>query len=153
VGTGVPGDPILLAHEMGHHFCLAHTLTGADPAQTAPVCTAPVNHDGDALSGTAPDPSGMEHVKRSEYDAADPEQQAKFALTKDAIVPDTLYKTRHPNYQDLDFFGCHQWCDWNRTTVGFSSPINEILGEPKRVQLCSPVCYERTSATRPTPNW
>jgi hypothetical protein len=150
VGTGVPGDPILLAHEMGHHFCLAHTLTGADPAQTAPVCTAPVNHDGDALSGTAPDPSGMEHVKRSEYDAADPEQQAKFALTKDAIVPDTLYKTRHPNYQDLDFFGCHQWCDWNRTTVGFSSPINEILGEPKRVQLCSPVCYETTAGPAPS---
>jgi hypothetical protein len=136
---------------MGHHFCLAHTHTGADPAQAAPVCTAPVSHDGDGLTGTAPNPSGMERVKQSDFDAADLPKQAEFALTKDAIVPDAIAKVVHPNYQDLSFFGCHQWCDWNRTTVGFTSPINAILGEPKRIQLCSPVCYETTPG--PTPSF
>ena len=150
VGAGLPGDPILLGHEMGHHFCLGHTHTGADPAQSAPVCSAPVNHDGDGLTETADDPASMERVKQSDFDAADLAKRAEFALKKDAIVPDAVAKIVHPNYQDLSFFGCHQWCDWSRTTVGFSSPINAILGEPKRIQLCSPVCYETTPGPAPS---
>jgi hypothetical protein len=150
VNAGLAGDPILLAHELGHHFCLAHTHTGADPAQEAPACTAPVGHDGDGLSGTAPNPSGMERVKQSAWDAADAAEKTALSVAKDAIVPDALAGVVHPSYQDLAFFGCHQWCDWSRTTVGFSSPINTILGEPKRVQLCSPVCYETTSGTPPS---
>jgi hypothetical protein len=150
VGAGLPGDPILLGHEMGHHFCLGHTHSGADPAQSAPVCTAPVNHDGDNLTDSAADPGPMERVKQSAFNAADLPKQDEFALTNDAVVPDALAKIVHPNYQDLSFFGCHQWCDWSRTTVGFSSPINAILGEPKRIQLCSPVCYATTPGAAPS---
>lgn len=142
VGVGLPGDPILLAHELAHHFCLGHTQSGADRGDQGGVCGPPVNHSGDGIADTPPDPGPMERKKRSEYDAASPAEQAEIATLFDAIVPDAKAHLRHPSYLDLDFFGCHQWCDWSRSSVGFSSPVNEILGEPKRVQQCSPVCYE-----------
>jgi hypothetical protein len=41
------------AHELGHHFCLPHTFTFEDPAETAPA--AP-DHDGDNLADTPDDP-------------------------------------------------------------------------------------------------
>lgn len=149
VGVGLPGDPILLAHEVAHHFCLGHTHTGADRGQQGGVCGPLVNHSGDGIADTPPDPGPMERKKRSEYDAASPAEQAEIAAACDAVVPDALAGLRHPNYLDLDFFGCRQWCDWSRSTVGFSSPINDILGEPKRVQQCSPVCYETGPAPAP----
>ena len=52
-------DANLLAHELGHHLCLLHTHTGADPGQ-AGGCTAAVSHDGDALTDTPEDPAPRE---------------------------------------------------------------------------------------------
>jgi len=149
IGVGTPGDPILLAHEMAHHFCLAHTQSSADRGQQGGICGVSVSHNGDGIADTPPDPGPMERKKRSEYDAANTAERADIAKKSDAIVPDALAHLRHPNYLDLDFFGCHQWCDWSRSTVGFSSPINDVLGEPKRIQQCSPVCYETTPGPSP----
>lgn len=47
----------LWAHEMSHHFCLRHPFTFQDPIEVAPN---PVNHEGDGLVDTPPDPSGPE---------------------------------------------------------------------------------------------
>ena len=47
------------AHEMGHHWCLRHTFTKYDYAESAPD---EPNHDGDSgnVADTPPDPSGFE---------------------------------------------------------------------------------------------
>ncbi|MCA9548697.1 MAG: thrombospondin type 3 repeat-containing protein [Myxococcales bacterium] len=45
------GDYSVLAHEIGHHFCLAHPFTFQDAADDGVP-----NHDGDGIADTPPDP-------------------------------------------------------------------------------------------------
>jgi hypothetical protein len=47
------GSAKTLAHELGHHFCLNHTFTHDDSASSYPD---PVDHDGDNIADTPPDP-------------------------------------------------------------------------------------------------
>ena len=150
VNIGVAGDPIMLGHEMSHHLCQAHTHTANDPAGPDATCGGPVNQNGDGLADTPDDPAPMERVKRSDFDAADPAAQDDFAVKKDAIIPDALKDKVHVDYLDLDFFQCHQWCDWSRTLVGVSSGLDPLLGNAKQIQLCSPVCYSTSADPNPS---
>ena len=54
-------DAILIAHELGHHFCLPHPHSGCDPADGAACVGGNHLHDGDNLFDTPPDPSPIEH--------------------------------------------------------------------------------------------
>lgn len=63
---GVRGLGTLYAHEMGHHWCLSHTMTYSDFEQSQP--SAP-SHDNDFASGvedTSPDPGPIEGFKESD---------------------------------------------------------------------------------------
>jgi len=52
-------DGVTYAHELGHHFCLPHPHTELDPAEPDFV-----DHDGDLLSDTPPDPTHVEILDR-----------------------------------------------------------------------------------------
>ncbi|HOH77780.1 MAG TPA: thrombospondin type 3 repeat-containing protein [Myxococcota bacterium] len=71
--TGVDGNT--MAHEIGHHFCLAHPFSHQDPASPA----AGVNHDGDGIADTPEDPGEFEYCdvngtqdKKAEVDGVFP---------------------------------------------------------------------------------
>lgn len=71
------------AHELGHFFCLPHPFTFEDPADDSPV-----NHDGDGISDTPPDP-GL-------FEGYDPEKTGRDE--------DAWY------WPIAD----HEWCNWNQ---------------------------------------
>jgi hypothetical protein len=58
-GTPARDTGPLWAHEMSHHFCLPHTFTMQDPIEVAPN---PVDHEGDGLTDTPPDPTNPERT-------------------------------------------------------------------------------------------
>lgn len=57
-GSGQPAEK--WAHEIGHHFCLPHPFTHADPKAPDAVGQGVRHHDGDGFADTAPDPGVLE---------------------------------------------------------------------------------------------
>jgi hypothetical protein len=116
---GVDGNT--MAHELGHHFCLAHPFTHEDP-----VGGATPNHDGDGFSDTAEDPGEVEY--RFAADSA-----AQKAAT-DVVFTDRWSMCNHdPESCAIQVNGEREWCGW------LSVPTD--LGS-YRPGHCTPLCRE-----------
>ncbi len=107
------------AHEMGHHWCLAHTFSWQDSAETSPD---PPDYDLDDCCGvgdTPPDPGVIEDT----YDAA------------------------NPAVSDVDAAGLlrdgHEWCD---TTPVASAPVLVDWGSP-HTTFCTVGCTRRQNGS------
>jgi hypothetical protein len=125
----VAGVGSVWAHEMGHYFCLRHTMTFADAATTS---MPPPNHDYDPqfrVYDTDPDPGRLEG-----FDANGPGG-------------------------DLDMNGNlvddHEWCE----TLPFFLPQERTLDQELPGRRCTIVCKERVNgmtqftSENPAPRW
>jgi len=140
----VVGDPVLVAHETAHHFCLAHTHTAGDPWNAATQSCGAEGHDGDQLSDTPADPASLERITASKFLAGTPEERTAWLDTKDAIVTDADEKTPVPDFTAARVHACHEWCSWDRFPV--ASPLNAIVqGLTTR---CVPHCWRSAASVK-----
>jgi hypothetical protein len=114
------GDFPTYAHELAHHFCLAHPHTQADPADTGFS-----GHDGDGLSDTPTDPAPaeiMDHAPSATDGTPDFVVNAQYTggghTPTDPSQIATLYNNR-------------DWCDWIPAPVDPGSPM---------AQACTAAC-------------
>jgi hypothetical protein len=115
----------LLAHELGHHFCLPHPFTKQDPIDTP---SGVANHDGDGLFDTPPDPNGPEWAYASDTAAA---KQAA-----DMVVADGTQWTF--NYVAQSLNDGHEWCDLDPEPNDPGSPMP---------QACTPLCRAQVNGS------
>jgi len=146
VRPDIGGDPVLLAHESSHHFCLPHTHSAADPVDAEGVCVGTVNHDGDGIDDTPPDPTKLERVTFSKFGAASQEKQDEWSITTDALVADADEKTPVPDFTAAKVHACHDWCSVDRAPV--ASPLNDVI--PGLTTRCTPQCW-RSAVTLKQP--
>lgn len=109
------------AHELGHYFCLPHTFTGQDSADTAP--NVPF-WDGD-------DASGVHDTNE------DPGRYEDYALDPDTNMP---YAGLDEDVNNVPIDG-HQWCDWTELTPNFSAFL--LSDDSPHDTKCVPQCRER----------
>lgn len=141
----ITGDPVLMAHETSHHFCLPHTHTGNDPHDIVQqTCTASANHDGDGIDDTPPDPAGLERVTFSKFLGGTTQQQTDWLNGKDALVSDADATTPVPNFTAARVSPCHEWCSWDRFPV--ASPLNDVI--PGLTTLCTPHCWRSAASVK-----
>jgi len=146
VRPDIVGDPLLLAHESSHHFCLPHTHTAADPVDAEGICIGSTSHDGDGIDDTPPDPAGLERVTFSKFLGGTEAQRDEWSLLSDALVADADEKTPVPDFTAARVHACHEWCSWDRFPV--ASPLNAVI--PDLTTQCTPHCW-RSAATLKQP--
>jgi hypothetical protein len=117
------------AHEMGHHFCLRHTMTFADAAN---VQTPPPDHDYDPgfrVYDTDPDPGRLEGF--------DPNSAGWDLDMNGNLIND------------------HEWCE----TLPLFLPQERTLDQELPGRRCTIVCKERVNGVtqftseNPAPRW
>lgn len=104
-------DGVTYAHELGHHFCLLHPHTLLDPAEPGFI-----NHDGDLLFDTPPDPAHVEvldHAPGPGEAEPDIEVMADFEGNTHTPPPDVIVAENEG----------HEWCDWEVWEAEAGSPF------------------------------
>jgi hypothetical protein len=122
--NGVDGNT--MAHEIGHHFCLAHPFTWAEPASVA----AGVNHDGDGLSDTPDDPGIVE--------AVDTAASATARLYADVVFPVGSWCGSDPESCATTINDNRDWCGWTQ----FPTDPGSMMGN-----YCVPDCRRKSGGT------
>jgi len=120
---GVNGNT--MAHELGHHFSLAHPFTHADP-----IGGAAVSHDGDGFWDTPDDPGEVEY----RFAADSPEDKA----AADVVFTDDTQMCNHdPESCAIQVNGERAWCGW---LVSATDPGSFRGGH------CTPLCRTTDAA-------
>ena len=130
--VGPSGQPNVLAHELGHHFCLPHPHSDADRGEgSGGQCQAAPVWDGDGISDTAEDPGIPEiagpNPPGSSCEAADLDGNKDMCVVNDPGAP------HHPNYAAALFETCRDWCDFVRLP-GLVEPDSPTQN------FCLPLC-------------
>ncbi len=119
---GVNG--MVMAHEIGHAFCLPHPFTWADS-----TAAASADHDGDGLADTADDPGIVEGSSTGDTTAIKNGSDVVFGATWCGQDPETCAVTINDN---------REWCAWDEwpTDAGSFRPT-----------LCTPRCRKSSNGT------
>jgi len=144
VRPDIAGDPLLLAHESSHHFCLPHTHSQSDPVDAQGTCVASTSHDGDGIDDTPPDPAGLERVTFSKFAGGTDADRDTWSLLSDALVADADQTAPLPDFTAARVHACHEWCSWDRFPV--ASPLNDVI--PDLTTLCVPHCWRSPSTLK-----
>ncbi len=130
--AGPTGQPEVLAHELGHHFCLPHPHSDWDRGLGSDgQCKAAPIYDGDGIADTAEDPGIPEiagpNPKGSPCEASDLDGNKDMCVVNDPGAP------HHPNYAAALFETCRDWCDFVRLP-GLVEPDSPTQN------FCLPIC-------------
>ena len=112
-----------LAHEFGHHFCLSHPFTHADP-----IGGATPSHDGDGLWDTPDDPGEVEYAWAGDSAAVLAAADVNYNGPGCNDDPESCAAVIHPE---------RDWCGW---TTHPSDPGS--LG----TTYCTPNCRRSTAS-------
>jgi hypothetical protein len=120
---GIDGNT--MAHELGHHFCLPHPFTHADP-----VGGAVVSHDGDGFWDTPDDPGEVEYRFAADTAAQKAAADVVFASQGSMCNHD-------PESCAIQVNGERAWCGWlvSATDAGSFRPGH-----------CTPLCRTTDAA-------
>lgn len=118
---GVDGNTI--AHEFGHHFCLAHPFSFEDPTAAG----AAPNHDGDGIADTPEDPGEIEGVDTNATTAKQNDADAVFDVNESCRADPESCANKINDYRD--------WCGFTQ----FPTAPGSFMGN-----FCTSDCRRKT---------